>query len=266
MPSSIKKIFLFSLAIALAPVVHSQEAFVAFGGDASSSGGSVSYSGGQVGYTYNSGSGGSVWEGVQQIIIPAGPGGNTIANIKVFIQGYYQGGGNMASALQNSNISGATSSQSDSITIELHNSSNGALVGTPVKTILSTTGNATVDFSTLTGSYYLVIRHRNALETWSASPISFSGTISYDFTTAANKAFGDNQVNMGGGAFAMYSGDVNQDGAIESADYSSMENDVLNILFGYNNTDLNGDGVVESSDYALMENNVLQIIFVARPF
>jgi hypothetical protein len=71
---------------------------------------------------------------------------------------------------------------------------------------------------------------------------------------------------MGSGKFAIYSGDVNQDGAIESTDYYLMENDLLAILFGYYPTDITGDGVVESSDYYLMENNIIQTIFVARPF
>lgn len=244
-----------------------QSAFVSFGGDAADvSGASVAYTGGQVDYAFSAGANGSSWEGVQQIEIPAGPGGNTIANIKVFIQGYYQAGGSLSAALENSGIAGATSTQCDTITIELHNSSTGDLVGSPVKTILSTDGTASVNFNSLSGSYYLVLKHRNALETWSAAPISFSGTVSYDFTTAAGKAYGNNQANIGGGAFAMYSGDINQDGAIESEDYTRMENDVLQILFGYYSSDLTGDGTVESADYTLMENNLLQIIFAARPF
>lgn len=247
--------------------VGAQANFVAFGGDASAvSGASIAYSGGQVDYGFSSAAGGSVWEGVQQIEIPAGPGGNTIANIKVFIQGYYQDGGILNPVLQNSGVGGATGTQCDTITVELHNSSDGALAGSPVTTVLSTSGTATADFNSLSGSYYLVLRHRNAMETWSAAPISFSGTVSYDFTTAANKAFGSNQANMGGGVFALWSGDVNQDGMIETSDYTRMENDVLAILFGYHVCDLTGDGMVETSDYTLMENNVLQIIFVSKPF
>ena len=112
----------------------------------------------------------------------------------------------------------------------------------------------------------MVIRHRNALETWSADPVSFSPNASYDFSDAANKAYGSNQKNMGGGVFALWSGDVNGDGAIESADYATTENDILSVLFGYVTTDITGDGVVESADYALLENNLLQVIFVQRPF
>jgi hypothetical protein len=73
-------------------------------------------------------------------------------------------------------------------------------------------------------------------------------------------------VQVAGGKFALWSGDVNQDGAIESSDFAQLENDILSILFGYHVTDLTGDGVVESDDYELMENNILRVIFVARPF
>jgi hypothetical protein len=104
------------------------------------------------------------------------------------------------------------------------------------------------------------------METWTASPVVMDTLANYDFTINANKAYGNNQINMGAGVFALYSGDVNQDGAIESSDYFQMENDVINILFGYLNTDLTGDGAVESSDYFLMENNIIQTIFVQRPF
>ena len=46
--------------------LHAQEAILATGGEASGSGGSVSYSVGQVLYTTNTGTNGSVAEGVQQ--------------------------------------------------------------------------------------------------------------------------------------------------------------------------------------------------------
>jgi len=105
------------------------------------------------------------------------------------------------------------------------------------------------------------------METWSANPVNMSGVVvDYDFSSSANKAYGDNQVDVGGGVYALWNGDVNQDGMIENTDYTLMENDVLSILFGYYSTDLTGDGVVENSDYTLMENNVLTIIFVAKPF
>jgi len=190
---------------------------------------------------------------------------NTIVNVKAYIQGYYSGG-SMAAVMENSGVSGATSLQADTLTVEIHDGTTGDLIGSAAKAILNTDGTASAVFPALSGSHYIVLKHRSAMETWSAIAVAMSSTVSYDFTTSASQAYGSNQVDLGGGVYGLYNGDVNQDGIIESTDYSIMENDVLQILFGYYVTDLTGDGVVESSDYSLIENNVLQIIFVARPF
>jgi hypothetical protein len=191
---------------------------------------------------------------------------NTVVNVKAFIQGFYEGDNLMRAGLLNSEIAGATSLQADSITIEIRSAVSGNLVENPVMTILNTDGTATAVFPHLEGTKYIVLKHRNSIEIWSADPVSMSSVVNYDFSNAATKAYGDNMVDVGGGVFAMWSGDLNQDGAIESADYTMIENDILSILFGYYVSDLTGDGVVESADYTLMENNVLNIIFAAKPF
>jgi hypothetical protein len=150
--------------------------------------------------------------------------------------------------------------------VEIHDGLTGDLIGSPVATILNVNGNAAATFPALSGSHYIVLKHRSAMEIWSASPVAMSTSVSYDFSTAASQAFGSNQVQVGAGIFAMWSGDINQDGVIESADYALVENSVLSILFGYEVSDITGDGVTESSDYALIENNLPGVIFVARPF
>ena len=41
--------------------------------------------------------------------------------------------------------------------------------------------------------YYIVVKHRNSIETWSGNVSSFtSGALTYNFTTASNQAFGNN--------------------------------------------------------------------------
>jgi hypothetical protein len=135
-----------------------------------------------------------------------------------------------------------------------------------MKTILDIFGQATAVFPSLADSQYIVIKHRNSIETWSAHPLAIVDSVYYDFSNAASKAYGNNLTNMDPGQFAIWSGDLNQDGMVESADYLIMENDVLSILFGYYPSEITGDGVVESSDYLLMENNLLKIIFAIKPF
>ena len=188
-------------------------------------------------------------------------------NLTAFIQGYYDSTTNlMSSALMNSSVAGASSLQADTITVEIHDGATGAIIGSPVQTMLMTNGTCTAVFPALSGRHYIVLKHRNAMELWSADSVLMGPTVSYNFSTSASQAYGDNQAYIGDGLYGMWSGDVNGDGIIEGSDYLKMETDVLQILFGYYNTDLTGDGIVEGSDYLLMEQNVLRIIFVARPY
>jgi hypothetical protein len=111
--------------------------------------------------------------------------------------------------------------------------------------------------TTLNGnSYYLVVRHRNSIETWSADPILMTLTNSnYDFSVQATKAFGANQIEMAPGIFALYTGDINQDGVIDGLDFNDWENDNNSFAAGYLSTDLNGDGVVDGLDFMFCEMN-----------
>jgi hypothetical protein len=104
-------------------------------------------------------------------------------------------------------------------------------------------------------SYWLSIKHRNHINTWSANPITVNEYSLYDFTTAASQAYGSNQVQVGPGTWAMYSGDITQDGVVDGLDYNDWENDSNNFAGGYFTTDLNGDGIVDGLDFILWETN-----------
>ncbi len=102
--------------------------------------------------------------------------------------------------------------------------------------------------------YYLVLRHRNSIETWSNSHSNsfspFTSQLTVDFTGSAGVAFGNNlkQVDTSPVRYALYSGDVNQSGSIDALDISLTDNDVFNFVSGYVNTDVNGDNVVDAAD------------------
>lgn len=100
----------------------------------------------------------------------------------LFIQGLYEANGEMTPVLLNSGIS-TNSSECDSITVELRNPLNTSEIIDSWKTILHTDGNTTVYLpdTYLGQSYYLCIRHRNSVETWSKTPITISQFNSYDF-------------------------------------------------------------------------------------
>ncbi len=76
---------------------------------------------------------------------------------------------------------------------------------------------------------------------------------------AASTAYGNNMANLGDGNFAVFSGDVDQNGDINQDDFSEVEIGSGYFITGYLNDDLTGDGLIESSDYSLIENNLGKI-------
>ncbi|MDQ3020683.1 MAG: hypothetical protein M3R36_08945 [Bacteroidota bacterium] len=63
-----------------------------------------------------------------------------------------------------------------------------------------------------------------------------------------------------GTKYCIYSGDVNQDGTVDIADGSSIENDAYNFVSGYVLTDLNGDSFTDVSDTAIADNNAFNLV------
>lgn len=106
-------------------------------------------------------------------------------NLKVFIQGYYIGGGLMQPVLFNE---GKSSDQTvcDTISIELHDTINRTIIAASASSVLHVDGNSTMQFPAViyNNSYFVVVRSRNAIETWSKLPLTFNAsTVSFDFTT-----------------------------------------------------------------------------------
>lgn len=80
-----------------------------------------------------------------------------------------------------------------------------------------------------------------------------------------NNAYGDNQKQVEPGVFAIYSGDINQDGIIDIFDQVILDNDIFNFSGGYISSDLNGDAVVDIFDQVILDNNISQFIGVISP-
>lgn len=125
------------------------------------------------------------------------------------------------------------------------------------KVFLNSNGDGILEFiSAPVGTYYLSIVHRNSLQTWSKNPVSvLLGSNSYDFTTDASKAYGDNLI-LKSSRYCNYSGDVNQDETIDATDLCQVENGSSLSLTGYVVTDVNGDGIVNAADLNIVNNNV----------
>ena len=117
--------------------------------------------------------------------------------------------------------------------------------------------------------YYIQIRHRNSLETWSADPVLFSyQQTSIAFSVDAIYAFGNNEIQVDTSpynVFAFYSGDVNHDGTIDASDLSDTDNDSFFGLSGYVRTDVTGDNFVDAADVSIVDNNAFNAVSVVRP-
>ena len=67
------------------------------------------------------------------------------------------------------------------------------------------------------------------------------------------------------GVWAIYSGDVNQDGTVDGTDIGAIDNDASIFAFGYNVTDITGDGSTDGTDLGISDNNSSLFLFTARP-
>lgn len=156
---------------------------------------------------------------------------------------------------------------SDTVTIQFRNTASPYNLAEGKKIVLDSIGSGKGTFTSVIegGSYYLVVKHRNGLETWSKNPVTFGyHTLTYNFTTDSTKAFGNNLTEIGN-KWCIFSGDVNQDGSINSADLVSIGNESSNYPSGYLSRDLNGDNFVDLSDILICDNNVFKAVSLISP-
>ena len=155
----------------------------------------------------------------------------------------------------------------DQITLELHSSiAPYGLVGNAFAINLSTFGLATLEIPiSVSGLFYLVIKHRNSIETWSAVPILIgTGIATYNFTDLQTRAFGSN-LKPSNGKFVFPTGDVNQDGIMDALDLIAIDNLAAGFESGYVPEDLNGDGVVNAMDVLVLIDNITGFVGSIKP-
>ncbi len=191
--------------------------------------------------------------------------GASALDLKLFLQEYYIGAGLMDHVLMNQGVAGAGFTLTDTILVEIRNPSTPFAVRYSQKTLLNTDGTAVCNFP-MSGTFYIVIKHRNTIQTWSKHPVSLSGLNNeYDFSDAATKAFGDNVNLVESEVYALFTGDINQDENIDLIDLNLQETDINNFAFGYYASDLNGDGNVDLIDIARIEENTNLFIYSQHP-
>ncbi len=193
-------------------------------------------------------------------------GPTTVVNAKFAIEGFYDTTTHAMRPVKANQGVGVSTTNVDTVTVELRNAVTSVLVATTTTTLLIN-GMATATFnSEINGSYYLVVKHRNSIQTWSATPLTItSSTPLYDFTNLASKAFGSNMVLVEPGVWAFYSGDINQDEVVDASDVVDVSNDTDSSAFGDLATDLNGDGSVDNSDLPILTANSDNSVFSVHP-
>lgn len=177
-------------------------------------------------------------------------------NLTAFIEGFYN-------SVSNNMIS-------DSVKLYMRNSSSPYNKIDSSKGMVSSSGSGSFLFSNAVNgvNYYLEVKHRNSIETWSKTAVAFSaGSLTFDFSTAANKAYGNNQkqIDTSPVKFGIYSGDVNQDGNADGVDLGLADNDAFNFVAGYVNTDVNGNNSVDATDLGIIDNNAFNFVSKITP-
>ena len=181
---------------------------------------------------------------------------NMILNLTMFIEGFYN--------------SGSNSQVSDTVQVELRDSASPFAVADQSQAVVSSNGNVQLKFGNASdGNYYIALKHRSSIETWSSGTIALSRTTpaSYDMSASSSQAFGSNliQIDASPVRFAIFGGDINQDGTVDATDVSTIDNDAQNFVSGYVVTDLTGDDFVDGTDFAIADNNAANFVSVIRP-
>jgi len=154
----------------------------------------------------------------------------------------------------------------DSIDVLLRDENSPYSLVDSIRTIVNQNGTATCVFAPVSGNYYIEVKHRSAIQTWSANPIAMGATpATYNFTTASSQAYGDNMKEVAPGVWAFYSGDVVTDENMDLLDLGAVEIDITNFGSGYLATDINGDGNVDLLDSPPVEENISSFIFSSHP-
>lgn len=157
----------------------------------------------------------------------------------------------------------------DTIIVELKNISPPySTIDSSASVIDSLNFTAELNFKHLnSGKYYIVISHRNSIETWSRFGGEYlvkGGTFNYNFILDSSQAFGNN-LKLIGNKWCIFSGDVNQDNVINSLDLNLISD--YSTIYSSENliTDLNSDGITDIEDLVVCDNNVFRNISTIKP-
>jgi subtilisin family serine protease len=187
-------------------------------------------------------------------------------NIIALLEGLYAGSGTMRQAADENGPHFAPG-VADHITVELHNAADYSIIEHTTNGVeLSVNGNASISLpAVLTGNYYVTIKHRNSIETTSSNAVSFAAPVINHAFNNPTDVFNGNLQFMVDGSYTIFGGDVNQDGVVDTADMTPVDNDSDAYMAGYIITDVNGDGGVDTADMTIVDNNSADYVESAHP-
>jgi hypothetical protein len=190
-----------------------------------------------------------------------------IIEVKAFPEGLFNANTSSLSKSRNAFGEQFGGAIADKISLELHQSTAPFnQIGLALPANLLTSGYAQSMATTpLPESFYIVVKQRNSIETWSSVPVTpTNGLVKYDFTQQINAAYGNNLKPIGS-YFGIFSGDVNQDGVVDALDMIAVDNLSAPGSGGYIPEDTNGDGVIDAADMGLINGNAGMFIRKSLP-
>ncbi|MBL0108075.1 MAG: FG-GAP repeat protein [Ignavibacteria bacterium] len=178
-------------------------------------------------------------------------------NLTMLIEGFYDNASNTMVA--------------DTVTVFLRLGSSPFPIIDSAKAVVSAAGTGTFNFlNAVNGQpYYVELKHRNSIETWSYTANFLGNIMNYTFFYNISSAYGNNMKLIDEfpdiDKYGIFSGDINQDGTIDASDVSETDNDAYSSASGYVRTDVTGDDFVDAGDVSIVDNNAFNSVSVVTP-
>ena len=191
------------------------------------------------------------------------------ARVRVFLEGPYDGGETMSTALRQGghvplaspyaadarSVSTVPSNATDWVLLQVQETTNGGVIAAQSTFLghegylLSDDGTTGIVAHVHSGSYYLVVKHRNHLSVMSAEPVPFTNeVVEYIFTSGPDRFYGgaSGTVEVDTDVWGMAAGDADGDGEVLAVD--ALVHGSQDGLAGYRRGDLDLSGTVSSQD------------------
>ena len=119
---------------------------------------------------------------ITETVTTYAPVATTQLNLQLYIEGLYNSGGTMQSVLLNAGKT-INALMVDTITVELHQSTSPYSLVESATAVLQVDGTCSLSYSSSrTGnSYYVVVKRKGSVETWSKLPVAFTSSTNYSF-------------------------------------------------------------------------------------